>query len=193
MPVGNVKTVTTSTGAGTPVSPPRVRSAMPIAAVLCLPPERQVTGRCETHQGDGTEWSYWKIGPPPLRSLTSRTVGAGYREVPNQEVYCASRNHHKSSDSAILPVLPASAAKAECPARRQTVHSPGVGFEGSAPGVEARIEAMGINVRENFTITRRWDQQKPGPPTWEVARVAGEQLRGRPGSRSDHISGPYQT
>ncbi len=46
------------------------------------------------------------------------------------------------------------------------------------PEVGAQIEALGLNVRENFTITRRWDEQKAGPPTWEVARVAGEQPNG---------------
>ena len=32
-------------------------------------------------------------------------------------------------------------------------------------------------VRENFTITRKWDEEK-SPTTWEVARVAGEQPNG---------------
>jgi hypothetical protein len=47
-----------------------------------------------------------------------------------------------------------------------------------APEVGGKIEASGINVRENFTITRKWDQQKDDPPTWEVARLAGEQPNG---------------
>src|SRR5689334_24383354 len=45
------------------------------------------------------------------------------------------------------------------------------------PAVAGQISALGINVRENFTITR-----KPGglgkPDAWEVARVAGEQPNG---------------
>ena len=46
------------------------------------------------------------------------------------------------------------------------------------PEVGGKIESLGINVRENFTITRKWDEQKAGPPTWEVARIAGEQPNG---------------
>jgi hypothetical protein len=46
-----------------------------------------------------------------------------------------------------------------------------------APEVGAKIEALGINVRENFTITRKWDEEKSAT-TWEVARVAGEQPNG---------------
>jgi len=45
------------------------------------------------------------------------------------------------------------------------------------PEVGAKIEALGINVRENFTITRKWDEQK-SISTWDVARVAGEQPNG---------------
>jgi hypothetical protein len=33
-------------------------------------------------------------------------------------------------------------------------------------------------VRENFTITRKWDEQQGSPVTWEVARLAGEQPNG---------------
>jgi hypothetical protein len=46
------------------------------------------------------------------------------------------------------------------------------------PEVGGKIEALGINVRENFTITRKWDEQPGSPVTWEVARVAGEQPNG---------------
>jgi len=47
-----------------------------------------------------------------------------------------------------------------------------------APEVGGKIEALGINVRENFTITRKWDEQNDSPATWEVARLAGEQPNG---------------
>ena len=47
-----------------------------------------------------------------------------------------------------------------------------------APEVGGKIEALGINVRENFTITRRVDEQQGSSVTWEVARVAGEQPNG---------------
>jgi hypothetical protein len=40
-----------------------------------------------------------------------------------------------------------------------------------------RIEALGINVRESFTITRGCTGQG-APTTWEMARVAGEQPNG---------------
>jgi len=46
-----------------------------------------------------------------------------------------------------------------------------------APEVGGKIEALGTNVRENFTITRKWDEQK-SLSTWEVARLAGEQPNG---------------
>ena len=42
------------------------------------------------------------------------------------------------------------------------------------PKVGGQIETLGINVRENFTITRKWDGQKDSPVSWEVARVPGE-------------------
>jgi hypothetical protein len=45
------------------------------------------------------------------------------------------------------------------------------------PEVGGKIEALGINVRENFQITRKWDEQK-SLSTWEVARLAGEQPNG---------------
>ncbi len=44
-----------------------------------------------------------------------------------------------------------------------------------APDVGGKIESLGINVCENFTITRKWDEQPGSPITWEVARLAGEQ------------------
>ena len=49
-----------------------------------------------------------------------------------------------------------------------------------APDVGGKIEALGINVRENFTITRKWDEQQgsPATATWEVARLVGEQPNG---------------
>jgi hypothetical protein len=49
-----------------------------------------------------------------------------------------------------------------------------------APDVGGKIEALGINVRENFTITRKWDEQQgsPATATWEVARLLGEQPNG---------------
>jgi hypothetical protein len=46
------------------------------------------------------------------------------------------------------------------------------------PATAGRIEAAGINVRENFTITQKWDGVKGSPRTWEVARLAGEQPNG---------------
>jgi len=48
-----------------------------------------------------------------------------------------------------------------------------------APEVGGKIEALGINVRENFTITRKSDEHQQGSPvTWEVARTPGEQRDG---------------
>jgi hypothetical protein len=47
-----------------------------------------------------------------------------------------------------------------------------------APEVGGKIEALGLNVRENFTITRKWDEHQGSPVTWEVARLAGEQPNG---------------
>ena len=46
------------------------------------------------------------------------------------------------------------------------------------PEVVGRIETMGINVRESFSITRSFAAEKGGPPTWEIARIAGEQANG---------------
>jgi hypothetical protein len=46
------------------------------------------------------------------------------------------------------------------------------------PEVGGKIASLGINVRENFTITRKWDEQKGSPVTWEVARTVGEQPNG---------------
>jgi hypothetical protein len=38
-----------------------------------------------------------------------------------------------------------------------------------SPEAGGKIEALGINVRENFTITRKWDEQKDSLTTWDVA------------------------
>ena len=46
------------------------------------------------------------------------------------------------------------------------------------PKVGGQIESLGINVRENFHITKKWDGQKDSPVTWEVARIPGEQSNG---------------
>lgn len=46
------------------------------------------------------------------------------------------------------------------------------------PEVAGQIETLGINGRENFTITRQWDTQKGCLLGWEVARLAGEQPNG---------------
>src|ERR1017187_6695700 len=46
------------------------------------------------------------------------------------------------------------------------------------PEVGGRIEALGVNVRENFTITKKWDEEKGVLLSWEVARLAGEQPNG---------------
>jgi hypothetical protein len=46
------------------------------------------------------------------------------------------------------------------------------------PEVGKKIEALGINARENFTITRKWDEEKGTPFPWEVARLASEQPNG---------------
>src|SRR5215467_7562594 len=46
------------------------------------------------------------------------------------------------------------------------------------PFVAGKIEAAGINVRESFTITKKWDGVKGSTMSWEIARVAGEQPNG---------------
>jgi hypothetical protein len=46
------------------------------------------------------------------------------------------------------------------------------------PQVGGKIEALGVNVRENFTITRKWDEEKGAPLGWDVARLVGEQPNG---------------
>jgi hypothetical protein len=46
------------------------------------------------------------------------------------------------------------------------------------PEVAGRIESLGINVRESFTITRVPAGEKGGPPTWDIVRIAGEQANG---------------
>src|ERR1019366_2195685 len=47
-----------------------------------------------------------------------------------------------------------------------------------APEVAGRIESLGINVRESFTITRGSASQNGVPVTWDIARVEGEQPNG---------------
>lgn len=42
----------------------------------------------------------------------------------------------------------------------------------------AQIAALGINVRESFTITKQWTGKPGSPITWAVARVPGEQPNG---------------
>lgn len=44
--------------------------------------------------------------------------------------------------------------------------------------VAAQIEALGVNVREPFSITVRRDGTKDSPVVWEVSRIAGEQPNG---------------
>jgi len=44
--------------------------------------------------------------------------------------------------------------------------------------VAARIEELGVNVRESFSITKLWNGKKESPVKWEVARVMGEQPNG---------------
>ena len=46
------------------------------------------------------------------------------------------------------------------------------------PATAGQIEAAGINVRESFTICKRWDGVQGSPMTWEIARVVGEQPNG---------------
>jgi hypothetical protein len=46
------------------------------------------------------------------------------------------------------------------------------------PEVAGRIESLGINVRESFTIARCSPAQKGDPVTWDIARVVGEQPNG---------------
>jgi hypothetical protein len=46
------------------------------------------------------------------------------------------------------------------------------------PFVAGKIEAAGINVREPFTITKKWDGVQGSLMTWEIARIAGEQPNG---------------
>ena len=46
------------------------------------------------------------------------------------------------------------------------------------PEVAGRIESLGINVRESFTITRGSPGQDGAPVTWDIARVTGEQPNG---------------
>ena len=44
--------------------------------------------------------------------------------------------------------------------------------------VASQIVALGINVHEPFTITRKWDGKAGSPVSWEVARLMGEQPDG---------------
>lgn len=46
------------------------------------------------------------------------------------------------------------------------------------PDVAGQIEALGVNIRENFTITKQSDGRKDSPLTWKVARLVGEQPNG---------------
>jgi hypothetical protein len=45
------------------------------------------------------------------------------------------------------------------------------------PEVAGRIESLGINVRESFTIAR-CSAQKGAPSTWDIVRLVGEQADG---------------
>lgn len=42
------------------------------------------------------------------------------------------------------------------------------------PQIAAQIEPLGINVRENFTITKKWDGQRDSLVAWEVARILAD-------------------
>jgi hypothetical protein len=46
------------------------------------------------------------------------------------------------------------------------------------PEVGAQIEALAINVRENFSITKQTNGRKDSPVTWVVSRQIGEQPNG---------------
>ncbi len=46
------------------------------------------------------------------------------------------------------------------------------------PEVAGRIEPLGINVREDFTITRKWDGKQGSPVSWEVARISAGKSNG---------------
>jgi hypothetical protein len=48
------------------------------------------------------------------------------------------------------------------------------------PEVAGQIEAQGINVREDFSITRKTDGKKGSPITWEIARIAAPQIGQQP-------------
>jgi hypothetical protein len=47
-----------------------------------------------------------------------------------------------------------------------------------APEIAGRIESLGINVRESFTITRGPTGPNGAPGCWDIARVVGEQPNG---------------
>ena len=66
-----------------------------------------------------------------------------------------------------------------------------------APEVAERIESLGINVRESFTITRG-SSQNGAPASWDIARVAGEQPNGTlvlqaPASSTPKLPAPAAT
>jgi hypothetical protein len=42
----------------------------------------------------------------------------------------------------------------------------------------AQVEALGINVGESFSVTRKWNEATDSPATWEISRVLGEQPNG---------------
>jgi hypothetical protein len=56
--------------------------------------------------------------------------------------------------------------------------------------VAGRITELGINVRENFTISRKPAGRKGAPDTWDVARVPGEQPNGTFAVQMDLPAGP---
>src|SRR6516164_10040375 len=59
------------------------------------------------------------------------------------------------------------------------------------PFVAGKIESAGINVRESFAITKKWDGVKGSTMTWEIARIAGEQPNGTfavPALGSTHLA-----
>jgi len=42
----------------------------------------------------------------------------------------------------------------------------------------AQVEALGINVGESFSVTRKWSDLADSPATWEISRIPGEQPNG---------------
>jgi hypothetical protein len=53
--------------------------------------------------------------------------------------------------------------------------------------VAGQIEAAGINVRENFTLTQKWDGHKDSTRTWEVAKLAPTPEAARPAASSPAV------